>query len=157
MNESKLIKPEEMIAMATAGRAVLTLQHNDRFTYLFAAPIEEVDGDDGEKRRQIRFVKVLCGPNNKPSSRDYKYAGFIVKKEDGKWHLVHGNQKAKVGMDAQSWKALDWTFRHLDICEEKGVEIRHSGFCMACGRRLTTPASIDRGVGPICAQYIGAY
>ncbi len=30
------------------------------------------------------------------------------------------------------------------------LEIRHSGKCGRCGRTLTTPESLDRGIGPEC-------
>ena len=35
------------------------------------------------------------------------------------------------------------------------VTIRHEGRCGRCGRKLTTPASIDTGIGPVCAERMG--
>ena len=33
----------------------------------------------------------------------------------------------------------------------EGYEVRSSGTCMRCGRKLTVPESIDQMVGPECA------
>ncbi len=33
------------------------------------------------------------------------------------------------------------------------IEVWHHGTCGICGRYLTHPESIKRGIGPICAQY----
>lgn len=40
----------------------------------------------------------------------------------------------------------------LDQCKEIGKAI---GRCVVCGARLTDPASVERGIGPICAGRIG--
>jgi hypothetical protein len=37
----------------------------------------------------------------------------------------------------------------------EGYEIRHQGQCCRCGSPLDVPASIDRGLGPVCASKVG--
>jgi UDP-N-acetylglucosamine 2-epimerase len=32
------------------------------------------------------------------------------------------------------------------------IEVFHMGACLRCGRALTTPESITRGLGPDCAE-----
>lgn len=34
------------------------------------------------------------------------------------------------------------------------LEVRHDGRCGRCGRQLTHPSSIDRGIGPECAKIL---
>lgn len=36
--------------------------------------------------------------------------------------------------------------------EEKGFYTMHDGTCGRCGRTLTTPDSVEKGLGPICQQ-----
>ena len=33
--------------------------------------------------------------------------------------------------------------------------VRHDGRCGRCGRQLTVPSSIDKGIGPECATKMG--
>ena len=35
------------------------------------------------------------------------------------------------------------------------IEVRHAGKCGRCGRTLTTPESLDRGIGPECWHIMG--
>jgi hypothetical protein len=100
-----------------------------RFTY-------RLSRSDDDK---LTFVKVLSGPDN---NNDYQYIGFIPEGED---KLVAGR---KGHPDALSFKALDWYLHHPD---HPAVEFWHEGACCKCGRALTNPESIARGIGPHCA------
>jgi hypothetical protein len=45
-------------------------------------------------------------------------------------------------------------FDHFPNAQDNFVtsaEFHHCGFCCRCGRTLTDPASIESGIGPICA------
>jgi len=35
------------------------------------------------------------------------------------------------------------------------MEFYHMGICSCCGRTLTTPHSVEMGVGPVCFQRYG--
>jgi hypothetical protein len=35
----------------------------------------------------------------------------------------------------------------------EGYKIQHEGKCCRCGRTLTTPESIERGIGPECVKH----
>ena len=37
----------------------------------------------------------------------------------------------------------------------KTVEVWHEGICGRCGRKLTVPESVERGLGPECAGLVG--
>lgn len=98
---------------------------------------------------KVLFLKVLTGPDNESS---YSYVGILRQNVDFRPAIVP-TRKSKVGMDAQSVKALLWVLRQIYFNKElpEGYDVLHSGHCAACGRKLTTPESIEMGLGPICA------
>jgi hypothetical protein len=68
--------------------------------------------------------------------------------------FTHGS-KSKIGAGAPSVKALEWFISRLGPEAPEGVEVRHSGKCGRCNRTITTPASVDSGIGPECAETMG--
>ena len=40
---------------------------------------------------------------------------------------------------------------HLEVASRFEAELVAAGLCRRCGRRLTDPASVKRGIGPDCA------
>jgi len=92
------------------------------------------------------FVSVLSGPDN---FANYSYIGVIT--SDKKTFKL--TQKSKVSSDAISYKAFNFFFVQLvngKIHED--LRVYHSGKCGRCGRKLTTPESINRGLGPECMK-----
>ena len=90
------------------------------------------------------FVSVLSGADN---YSNYSYVGVITgdKKE---FKLT---QKSKVGADAISYKAFKFFFVNLMKGKiHSDLKVYHSGKCGRCGRKLTTPTSIERGMGDVC-------
>lgn len=65
--------------------------------------------------------------------------------------------KSRISESAPSVKALAWLVKGLAEGADltKAVELRHEGRCGRCGRKLTTPASVDTGFGPHCAVALG--
>jgi len=64
-----------------------------------------------------------------------------------------GVKTSKLAADDMKVKVFVWLFnRHLSTAKElpEKVEFWHEGRCGDCGRRLTVPESIARGIGPIC-------
>lgn len=65
----------------------------------------------------------------------------------------------KVTMDpqAESIRGFRWLFSALQAGRDLTgkVTIRHAGSCGRCGRTLTVPASLDSGIGPVCADKMG--
>lgn len=116
-----------------AGNAVFTVSNPQGVHYTF-----RVAGT-------AHFAAVLTGSDNE---RSYTYAG-VVRDIDGK--LVRTGD-SKIDSQAESWKVLAWALRR--IWEQGGIpqgyEIRHAGKCGRCGRMLTTPESIESGLGPTC-------
>jgi hypothetical protein len=150
------------------------LDPEKRFTYrIQRAPVR--DGEDPDPSRPW-FVKVLSGPNN---LRDYQYLGTIFPSKFGVGIVYRHGRKSRVGEDAPSARGIAWFVRHLntlielrgelddsDMFERTVVETKvakvegilnqllyyHEGRCGRCARRLTTPESITRGLGPICSD-----
>jgi hypothetical protein len=123
------------------GHAKVTIvskRSGARYTY----EIKRKELDDG---RFLHFVSVLVGPDN---SSDYEFLGTIF----GGQQFRHGH-KSKIAQNAPSASAFAWSWANLDSDQ---IEVWHSGSCSRCGRELTDPQSIARGLGPVCAERAGA-
>ena len=129
-------------AFITGGNATVTLRptvSGSHLTFKVAAPKRE-----GVNR--VLFVSVLCGPDS------YCYIGMLG--ENGDYRVTAKTRPAK---DATAIAA----FRFCMVNLVRGVipatlEIRHIGRCGCCGRKITTPSSLDSGIGPECATKVGA-
>ena len=129
-----------------AGNAVFTIENTEtgnRFTYKVR---RKENVDHWEK---LHFVMVLTGPDN---TSDYTYIGTIFKAE--KFRSTRGSAVAE---NAPSFKAFKWLWEQLGNggpgLPEK-VKFWHEGRCCRCGRVLTVPESIERGLGPECARKV---
>jgi hypothetical protein len=100
------------------------------------------------------FVSLLTGNDNESA---YTYIGQV--RANGRFD--HG-RKSPIAATAASVKALSWFW--TVVMEEREnavttipakVEFWHEGRCCRCGRALTVPASIARGIGPECAGKMG--
>lgn len=91
-----------------------------------------------------RIISTLIGQDNES---DYKGFAFLFPSGQVK---VWGKMAAKVGDWAELATALisgDW--------KAAGVKwASQSGKCFICNRKLTTPDSVQAGIGPICADKI---
>lgn len=97
-------------------------------------------------------VGYLRGADN---SKDYTGFAFAIPDDKGGYRL-------------QVWKKIDegklahqiWSARYLLRLDKEGLlNARYeyalrSGNCSRCGRKLTVPASIHRGMGPECAAKV---
>lgn len=118
-----------------AGKAHFTLRSaktGTRFTY-------KVRKSDDDK---LFFVSILNGPDN---YTNYVYAGIIFA---DKPNILRWTKKSKVTKDSPAFKAATWFFQNMS---SKNVEFYHEGKCGRCGRKLTVPESIERGLGPVCS------
>lgn len=123
-----------------AGNATVTLKSKKtgaHFTYKIRK------SDDGG----TYFVRLLVNPD------EYQYLGCIF---DNKRHSIHLSAKSCASNTAPSVKAMNYALEMLADRDSLGdfLEIRHEGSCGRCGRQLTHPDSIDRGIGPECSRLI---
>lgn len=89
------------------------------------------------------FVGLLTGPDN---YADYAYVGLLT--QNGDFRLT---AKSRYTGDSTPVKAFQYFWKWVSDGEmPPHMEIRHEGSCGRCGRKLTVPESIDRGIGPEC-------
>ena len=93
------------------------------------------------------FVRLLCGPDN---GSDFRYLGFMAEK--GVNLYFYPNKRGWGGEAAEAFRWLIATRGDAGAFFAQ-AEFWHAGFCARCGRELTDPESIARGLGPICAGY----
>lgn len=140
--QGRLATHDAAIVFALAGNATLTLvseKTGTRYTYKVRK---------GKDLDAPYFVSVMFGPDN---VGDFAYLGTIF---PGKGYN-HG-RKSKIGYDDPRNKAWAWFWSHMKACKmPDGIEVWHEGKCGKCGRKLTVPASIERGIGPECAKLKG--
>lgn len=120
-----------------AGKATITLSSTKtgrRYTYKVT---KVPDSNDRF------FVKILTGPNNEA---DFQYLGFLQGTQ-----LKQTARSCAHREDPQFLAVLFFCQKVLkDGNIPDGLEVRHEGRCGRCNRKLTTPESIDRGIGPEC-------
>ena len=130
MTEHKLTRKEDILAFLLAGRAQFTiksLRTGDHLTF----KIKKAPSGD---------VYFVFG-GKQPFA-----VGRLRKEDDGQFRFYPN----KFG-DAQYILAFHWTFLHLG---DPQAEFFHIGKCGKCGRILSDPESIARGIGPECAKSV---
>lgn len=132
-----------------AGNAIFTIvsgKSNEHRTYKVCKGTDRYSGKD------IWFVKVLTGPDNRS---DYTCVSRIVNQsldpDESRLAFVR-NRKYQ---NAPSNEIFAWLW--VRTASEQGCEsvdrqckIYHSGKCAKCGRLLTDDQSITRGFGAVC-------
>ncbi len=148
---AELTTPAVTVAFMLAGNAHVTFQSRrtgTRFTYRVEAakPRQNPSGQlAGRVSEPPHFVSVLTGPDN---DAGYSYLGTIFERKV----YAHG-KKSRIATDAPSAVAFAWVWKHLSVGEmHLELAVYHEGRCGRCGRRLTTPESIETGLGPVCAS-----
>lgn len=126
---------------ALAGKARLTLvskKTNTRFTY----KVKKAKQDPPRW-----FVSYLRGSSNE---NDYTYIGHFA---DTMNFAIGRN--VQVSNSAAVMVAFRWFLHNLrsDHVPDT-LEVWHEGRCGRCGRLLTVPSSIERGIGPECAGIV---
>ena len=89
----------------------------------------------------------LSGPSNED---DYTGFAFVAGKTYRLWKKYQNN--AEVCLSVQ---ALDRLLSSDPMVHAREYVLR-SGNCFVCGRKLTTPASIRDGIGPVCKRKLEA-
>ena len=135
---------EQIMKFVQGGNSTFTLRSkNWKLRYTYNVKIDKNDCN--------RFIaKVLFGPDN---TKDYRYLGLFYR----------DNVTLRVGKLTTSIPRSDHRFSMLKVflellCTEKELpytcEFYPSGRCGRCGRKLTSPESIERGFGPSCWEAI---
>lgn len=138
----QLTTAEKVRSYMLAGKATITIRSKrtqTRFTY----KITKLKDD----AKSVWFVSLLRGPSNE---EDYQYMGII--KPSAKSFEFLRTAKSRVTDAAESMVAFKWMMKHLLVDSlPNTLEVWHEGTCGRCGRKLTVPESVERGIGPECA------
>ena len=124
------------------GNSTFTVQNNkgEHYTFKVRQPKPEMP----------HFISLMTGPDNENS---FSYMGIVIPTTGA----VVLTKKSKLTVDSVPVKVAQWAlgkvWSNTDLPE--GYAIRHEGKCGCCGRKLTTPDSLDRGIGPECAKRFG--
>ena len=135
-NHGKKLSAEDAAEFLFGGNALFTIKSTSTGRHMTFKVTQSKDGN-------VFFVRVSWNEGT-------TYVGFVSKLSP--WKLVQG--KKGLSPDTDSFKVAKWVFEHLGRKERKnlnGAEFWHHGHCGKCGRILTDPESISRGIGPICA------
>jgi len=88
------------------------------------------------------FVKLLTGSDNTSS---YTYMGKI---SNGVFSLTSASHYKSDSIPVLAFEIFLKNLVKLEIHPQ--MTFYHMGICGKCGRPLTVPESIERGIGPIC-------
>lgn len=121
------------------GNATFTVQNprGDHYTFKVRKP----------KSAMPHFISLLTGPDNETS---FTYIGMVFP-DSGEVKTTRASKltpnSVPVRVAAFALRCV-WGTQTLPV----GYQIRHEGKCGCCGRKLTTPESLDRGIGPECIK-----
>lgn len=135
----KQLSKENISKFALAGNATITLQSGKTGKY-FTYKIVKYSNDS-----ELYLVKLLHGSDNES---DYRYIGCYYK--DTEYFNVCKTWK---NTSNHTWpaalRAIKYFFDNINNVPNN-LFVYHEGKCARCGRKLTTPGSIERGFGPEC-------
>jgi hypothetical protein len=130
----------------TGGRAVFTVSNGrgTHYTFKISKPRKQ-----NPKDNPPFFVKVLTGPQN---TNDFTYLGIYIPQTQE----VRLTAKSRYNNESTPVKVIRWALKKVaeKAVLPDGYTIQHEGKCCRCGRVLTTPESIQRGIGPECIKMV---
>lgn len=141
-NESSDKRKIEALNYLTAGNATFTLEStklNKRHTY-------KVYHRKDDKCKDRYIVKLMYGSDNES---DYKFIGIYY--ADTGVYKSQAPSDNKPMYDKMFASFVGMLHNHTKPWFNNCL-FHKSGKCACCGRKLTTPESIERGVGPECYE-----
>lgn len=125
------------------GNAIVTMTSPSKvhYTYYIRAPWQE---DKNEFNSDVRFVYCL-GNEGK-----WLYVGGLYKNGT----LFRKTKNSTVDVKSPCYKGAEYLTKMMNHDFETPMVVQHEGCCSRCGRRLTDPISIERGIGPTCFSLI---
>ena len=78
----------------------------------------------------------------------------VFKTEENKY--IHA-KRSRLSYDSSEAKGFRWLLSQFESDDEWNdmMEFYHMGICSCCGRTLTTPESVEMGIGPVCFERYG--
>lgn len=118
------------------GHGVVTLQSPNgiHHTYMFTTP----HGDHNFKDGTV-FVYCLEGSDR------CRYVGMW---DTNKFRITKNSEYDEDSAQFRGARYIIWmSLKDFDT----PMKLYHEGVCCRCGRSLTNPESIERGIGPVCS------
>lgn len=140
---TELKNAKEFALMSNATITLESENTGNHFTY----KITKSKNDES-----LFFVKLLNGPDN---TRDYTYLGCYYS-DSAYFHRAKKWKDLTMEYWPRSLRAINYFFEHIDNIPPK-LHVYHEGRCGRCGRKLTTPESIKRGLGPECVGFVDTF
>ncbi len=133
-----------------AGNSTFTIKSPDGTHRTYK--VERVEGND-RFPKPAYFVKTLTGPDN---TNDYTYLGKL----DDFTGQVVTTAKSKSWEGTMRLRLLNRVLLRVwgnegKLITDAGYDVMHAGTCGRCGRKLTTPDSLETGIGPECRKILG--
>lgn len=122
--------------------AVITIQNRETQEY------RTFRISTAKKMDNKQIISILAGPDN-----EYDYQGFGFISDTG----INVWKKYKQDTDATKWLYYAMLIESLLNIRQNTIKadkytMQLSKRCMVCNRPLTTPESLERGIGPECAS-----
>jgi hypothetical protein len=119
------------------------------------------DGEGGHVTFRIRIgtpkfaegktiIGVLVGSNNERSYEDF---GFVTERGISKWGRSTVSQRVLAAAQFLLTGSLDEA--RAEFLNQSEANAMTSNTCLCCLKTLTVPASVSRGLGPVCAAQFG--
>lgn len=139
------------------GKAIFTVKNNltgEHRTYQI-----KITKPNEKFPRPTTLFMQMTGTDN---TKHYSYVGKIIRRDvtaaesfDRKEHkagTVEVTNGSKFTENSQQVKAARWIMARIWHGTDwpDHFEVKHAGRCGRCGRLLTNPESIERGIGPEC-------
>lgn len=130
------VNSENVARLTLAGNATVTIKSEktgNHYTY----KVKKAEDKD------LYFVSLLTGKDN---NLDYNYIGIYTRNKG-----FTTTAKTRLSKGCTPIQAVDFFFKRINNIPS-GLKVYHEGKCCRCGRTLTTPESIEAGIGPECAK-----
>lgn len=101
------------------------------------------------------FIDLLIGPQNEA---DYKYLAMLITATGS----IFAGRNYPTTKETYGFRILARVLAAIwegktDKIIEAGWNVHHVGKCGRCGRTLTTPESVESGIGPECRKNVSAF
>jgi hypothetical protein len=136
--------PYEIAKFISAGNAEFVIEDTRTGRHSEYKVTKHKYFDDGNRKWN---VLLLCRDSSGDSG--YAYLGYI---EKGMFH--HHALYSVYDEESDQFTSFDSCFLRVGRGRELPdfISFYHLGRCGRCGRKLTDPESINRGLGPKCAE-----
>ena len=144
-NSHQLKGAETIKNYCMGGHAVVTLSSPSKVhhTYYIRAPWKD---DKSDFPDDVRFVYA------KHMNGKWLYVGQIINNGTA----FRQTKNSYFGERHEIFKGMKYIIRMMNEDFETPMVLRHEGCCSKCGRRLTDPKSIERGMGKWCSKHVAS-